>query len=215
MEDYYKLLDIDSGAEKEEIRRAFRRLAKKFHPDISHNQRDFIKILDAYETLIDDAKRRRYNGMLCRSEERIILPKSRVSYAMSLLDIAMFRAYNHRNRRGRRQNRSLKGYDVRVRLSPRELSHGAAVQIDVPAHVVCPLCRGNRMRCSLCSDRGQITKAVSVNVDIPRSLEDGSVFRVPLREMKRRGYAFFISKEIYVMVDLKSGEYDSKFARTK
>ncbi|HUT64517.1 MAG TPA: DnaJ domain-containing protein [Spirochaetota bacterium] len=206
MENYYKLLEIDREAEKQEIRRAFRRLAKRLHPDISHDYRDFLRILDAYETLIDDRKRRRYNLVLGEAGENAILPKSRVSYAVSLADIARFRVFNGRNQKRRTGNGSFKGYDVCVHLSPGELFRGSSVRIDVPAHVVCPLCRGNRMSCSLCSDRGHITKAVAVTIEIPRNLEDGCVFRVPLREIKRKGYAFFVMKQLLVMVNLQHGE---------
>jgi len=206
MDNYYKLLEIDRGAEKQEIRRAFRRLAKRLHPDISHDHQEFVRILDAYETLIDDRKRLRYNIALGEAGERTILPKSRVSYAVSLADIARFQVLYHRNRKRRTGNGSFKGYDVCVHLSREELVRGSSVRIDVPAHVVCPLCRGNRMSCSLCLDRGHITKAVAVAVEIPRNLEDGCVFSVPLREIKRKGYAFFTMKQLLVMVDLQCGE---------
>lgn len=205
MDNYYKLLEIDAGAEKAEIRRAFYRLAKKLHPDVSNDQRGFIRILEAYKTLIDDTKRRHYNVALGETGRRVTLPEGRVSYAVSLRDIALLGMYTRRNGKRRTGNRSLKGYDVCVRLSYEELLRGASVQVAVPAHVVCPLCRGNRKSCSLCSDRGHITKAVSVTVAIPDTVEDGEVFSVPLREVKRKGYVFFVMKELLVMVDLHSG----------
>ena len=56
MKSYYEILDLEEGAPKEEIRRAFCRLAKKFHPDISKDHKRFLQILGAYKTLIDDRK---------------------------------------------------------------------------------------------------------------------------------------------------------------
>jgi molecular chaperone DnaJ len=206
MDNYYELLEVDTGAEKEQIRKAFCRLAKRFHPDISHGRGDFIRILDAYKTLIDDEKRQRYDVALVENGGKNLLPKSRISYAVSLKDIALFQIYNGRRALRRAVNRSFKGYDVCVHLSSEELRRGASVQIDVPAHVVCPLCMGNRTSCSLCSDRGHITKAVPVTVEIPCTVGDGDVFRVPLREIKREGYVFFIMKELFVMVDLHAAE---------
>ena len=197
MDNFYNLLEIEAGAKKEEIRRAFCRLAKKYHPDVSSGSRDFVRVIDAYQTLIDDEKRKEYNEKLNKSVGRILLPKNRVSYAVSLKDIVLSPAVGVRN-----VGRIMKGYDVCVRLLSSELLRGAAVRIDVPAHVICPLCGGSRMSCTLCADRGHVTRAVPVTVEIPCGLKDGEVFRVSLRERRKQGYVYFITGELFVMVDL-------------
>jgi molecular chaperone DnaJ len=202
MDNYYEILDVDAAAKKEEIRKAFRRLAKKYHPDVSRDHRDFVLILDAYKTLIDDIKRRRYNLKLGAAVPTAVLPKSRVSYAVSLKDVALFRTLGPKTATRRKGQRTLNGYDVCVRLSLKELLSGSAVQIDVPAHVVCPLCGGSRKSCTFCQDRGHITKAIPVTIGLPRSLQDGDVFRVPLREIKQKEYAFFTVSELLVRVEL-------------
>ena len=203
MDNYYELLEVDRGADKEKIRKAFRRLAKRLHPDVSHDHGDFIRIRDAYETLIDDCRRRIYNETLDEAGRGIVLPKSRVFYAVSLADIARTRVSGGRHRARRTGFGSIKGYDVRVHLSCDELRRGSSVRIDAPAHVICPLCRGSRMSCSFCADRGQITRAVEVTVEIPKNSENGSVFSVPLREIKLERYAFFFMKRLRVLVDLE------------
>lgn len=207
MGDYYELLEIKEGAEKKEIRRAFCRLAKKHHPDVSEGNGDFIRMVDAYRTLIDDKKRKEYNKRLRGASGSLLLPKDRIFYAVSLKDIALSPAVGVKNggrcsSRRRNIGRMMKGYDVRVRLSCSELLRGAFVRIDVPAHVICPLCGGNRKSCSLCADRGHVTRAVPVTVEIPCGLKDGEVFRVSLREKKRKGYAYFVTDSLFVMVDL-------------
>jgi curved DNA-binding protein CbpA len=64
--DYYALLGVDPGAGEEEIRRAYRRLALRWHPD--RNQGDpqaaerFREISEAYAVLIDAERRRRYDA---------------------------------------------------------------------------------------------------------------------------------------------------------
>ena len=63
--DYYKTLGINKGASKEEIKRAFRKLARKYHPDVnpeeSKSGEKFKKINEAYSILNDDKKREMYD----------------------------------------------------------------------------------------------------------------------------------------------------------
>lgn len=62
--DYYQVLGVTKEATKHEIHKAFRQLAKKYHPDKNKDkgaQDEFIKIFKAYETLSDETKRREYD----------------------------------------------------------------------------------------------------------------------------------------------------------
>jgi len=63
--DFYKLLGISQDATPEEIKKAFREKAKKYHPDINPEGSEmFKKITKAYETLIDKEKRKIYDESL-------------------------------------------------------------------------------------------------------------------------------------------------------
>jgi DnaJ-class molecular chaperone len=204
MKSYYELLEVDENADKEVIKRAFYRLAKRFHPDVSDTQGDFLSILNAYETLRDERKRAFYNDALHREDlkRRKVLPPGRISFALSLQDLARMRII----RSGRTKHRTgcykPKGYDVSVLLTLSELINGAMVYICVPAHVICPICGGNRVHCSLCSCTGQVLKAVPVPVAIPRALEDGDIFTVSMREIKSRKYVYFMIKFLSVKITL-------------
>src|SRR5215207_103814 len=62
--DYYEILGVARGADKTEVKAAFRRLAREYHPDVSkHTDADarFKEINEAYEVLSDDEKRARYD----------------------------------------------------------------------------------------------------------------------------------------------------------
>jgi molecular chaperone DnaJ len=62
--DYYEVLGVPRGAAKEDIKKAFRKLAREYHPDVSkHADADarFKEINEAYEVLSDDDKRARYD----------------------------------------------------------------------------------------------------------------------------------------------------------
>ena len=64
MADYYEILEIDKNASKDEIKSAFRKMARKYHPDINKEpgaEEKFKEIGKAYETLMDDEKRALYD----------------------------------------------------------------------------------------------------------------------------------------------------------
>ncbi|MFZ7131577.1 MAG: DnaJ C-terminal domain-containing protein [Eubacteriales bacterium] len=64
--DYYKSLDLDKNASKEDIKKAYRRLAKKYHPDANPGDKaaeeKFKDINEAYEVLSDEEKKHQYDN---------------------------------------------------------------------------------------------------------------------------------------------------------
>lgn len=64
-EDYYKLLGVSKGAGKDELKKAYRKLALKYHPDQNKGDKNaeemFKKINEAYAVLSDDQKRKQYD----------------------------------------------------------------------------------------------------------------------------------------------------------
>ena len=62
--DYYKTLGVPRTATADEIKKAFRKLARKHHPDAGGDEAKFKEISEAYETLSDEKKRKEYDQML-------------------------------------------------------------------------------------------------------------------------------------------------------
>ena len=60
--DYYKVLGVDKNASKDDIKKAFRRLAHKYHPDKKGgDEKKFKEINEAYQVLSNDQKRSQYD----------------------------------------------------------------------------------------------------------------------------------------------------------
>ena len=63
---YYEILEIDNDADSESIKKAYKKLAKKFHPDLNPDdielsEEKFKEINEAYHVLIDDNERKKYD----------------------------------------------------------------------------------------------------------------------------------------------------------
>src|SRR5580700_6944454 len=65
--DYYEVLGLPRGASEDEIRKTYRQLARKYHPDVNPNDKSaeekFKEINEAYEVLSDADKRKRYDEL--------------------------------------------------------------------------------------------------------------------------------------------------------
>ena len=71
--DYYEILGVEKTATADEIKKAYRKLAKKYHPDANSDNKEeaekkFKEIAEAYEVLSDDTKRKQYDNLrTCRN----------------------------------------------------------------------------------------------------------------------------------------------------
>src|SRR2546422_2344640 len=64
--DYYKILGVERGASDEDIKKAYRKLARKYHPDVSKEpnaKEQFQEVSEAYETLKDKEKRAAFDSL--------------------------------------------------------------------------------------------------------------------------------------------------------
>src|SRR5579872_6798885 len=75
---YYVALGIDEDADPETIRRAFRGLVRRYHPDAGEGSSPeaFRRVVEAYETLNDPARRRAYDRTVQRERARRTVPPS-------------------------------------------------------------------------------------------------------------------------------------------
>jgi len=68
MKNYYEILGVQRSATLEEIKKVYKKLAKKYHPDLNPGNKEaeqkFIEIKEAYDTLSDESKRKSYDAKL-------------------------------------------------------------------------------------------------------------------------------------------------------
>jgi DnaJ-class molecular chaperone len=68
MKDYYKILGVEKNSSNEEIKKVFRKLARKYHPDVNPGNKEaeekFKEVNEAYNTLTDEALRKAYDAKI-------------------------------------------------------------------------------------------------------------------------------------------------------
>ncbi len=176
--DYYEVLEVSKGASKEEIKKAYRKKAIKYHPD--KNQGDkaaeekFKEAAEAYEVLSNDEKRQRYDQYGHAGVGGAA--GGGFGGGMSMDDIFShfgdifgggfggFGGFGGSSRGGRRVNKG-SNLRVKVKLNLSEIANGAEKKIKVKKYVECKHCSGSGAQdgssysnCSTCHGTGQVTR---------------------------------------------------------
>jgi molecular chaperone DnaJ len=167
--DYYVLLGVPRDASFQTIRRAYRRLAKRLHPDAAEvaSTDAFRELQAAYETLCDADRRRRYDETLTTESE--VAPARTWSYIRAPRSEGLRRPV----RRG-----SLSG---EILLRPDEAAFGGVLPLDVPLSASCSACDGTGgdvFNCPSCGGEGKVERRLPVSLRIPRGVRDGTVFQI-------------------------------------
>lgn len=92
--DYYIVLGIAEDADDETIRSAFRALARRYHPDVGAGSSpvEFQRAREAYETLVDPERRRRYDQLRASRPHPVVVQEVIISgrVAESVVDLRRF-----------------------------------------------------------------------------------------------------------------------------
>jgi molecular chaperone DnaJ len=164
--DLYQILGVPHDADAEDIRRAYRRLARELHPDVNGDpgaEERFKEITGAYEILSDPQKRARYDALGTASPQGF-------PGAPDLQDIFEmffgqgFGGFGGR-RRGPRRTRAARGEDLgaRVDLALEEAAFGISRTLDLERLVTCDRCLGvgaepgtTPAACGACGGSGEV-----------------------------------------------------------
>jgi len=163
--DYYSVLGVSRDATGEEIKRAYRKLAREFHPDVNPDpgaQERFKAVGEAYETLSDPSKRQMYDLGVDPRGNRGGATGFPGGFGFGDIMDAFFAGGGQS--RGPR-SRVRRGQDALVRLEVdlREAVFGTVRDIIIDTAVACGTCEGEgsapgseRVTCSMCNGRGEI-----------------------------------------------------------
>lgn len=204
---YYAILGISSRAPGGDIKTAYRRLIKEYHPDSYSGGRDiFQQIQEAYAVIGNDQARRQYDQNLI-SAKTTVLSGRKVSEAPGLSgkpspdpdDLSLMRSFqtftpsfdeifdwlwNNFSTFSYPKSGHVQNLTLEVPLSSEQAQSGGNVRIMVPAKAVCGACRGygsiGPYECAHCAGEGAIVGEVPVLVSFRPGLKENQAVIIPL-----------------------------------
>ena len=214
--DYYEILGVGRDASKADIKKAYRKLALKYHPDKNKEkgaEDRFKEISEAYGVLYDDEKRSRYDqfghagidGQYSQEDIFRGVDFGEIFRGMGFgggLDDLFSQFFGGGPRRGRSRGPA-RGSDLRfdIEISLDEAFEGFSKEISVPRQEVCPVCSGSGAKkgsspesCSQCGGSGQVrmTRQTPFGMftqvgECPKCHGQGKIIKDPCPECRGRG----------------------------
>jgi len=198
--DYYQVLDVSQDADEEEIKKAYRKLAIRYHPDKNPGDQEaeerFKEATEAYDVLRTPEKRQRYDQYGHAGLEGA---SSGFDFSFNLDDIFSDVFGDVFGGFGRSQSRSKQGRSLQYNLeiSLEDAYNGKEVTIEVPRVESCPECGGsgsekgaNIDTCPQCHGRGQISQSqgfFTMSRTCPRCRGEGQIITNPCTNCNGQG----------------------------
>ena len=234
MSDYYQLLDVDRDAGSEEIKRAYRRLARQYHPDVNGNDPEaaerFKEISKAYSVLSDPEKRQRYDAYGDAGVDGFAGPTGDpfAGFGASFDDLlgAFFGGGDPFAGRPRSRSRVRRGDSIgmRLRLPFTEAVFGTSKDVRVRAAAPCQRCGGSGAApgteptvCSRCNGSGQqrtvrqsLLGQLVTATTCPVCAGSGQEVRSPCQECRGQG---LLAQDSTLTIDIPPGLEDGSQIR--
>lgn len=229
--DYYEVLNVERTANGDEIKRAYRRLALKYHPDNykgekSEGEAKFKELAEAYEVLSDAEKRRRYDQF---GHEGLRGAGVHDYSNMGFGDIfSMFEDIFGGFGGGGRRGAASRGMDLetQVELSLEQVATGVEQTLEFERMDLCETCKGSGAKpgttpekCKTCGGYGQVQQQVqgffgaSVRIlRCPDCRGKGTIVKDPCPDCKGSGRA---PKSRTLNIHLPAGIHDGQVLRVR
>lgn len=218
--DYYSILGISKSASDKEIKQAYRRLARKLHPDVNpadkKAEEEFKKINEAYEVLSDPEKRKKYDqfGDNWQRADQFAgagnWGQGRTTQTTEGFDFSGLGDFDSifdsiLGRRGA-SRRTSRGSDIEhpVEVTLEEAYNGTSRLLRLQVEESCPSCGGKGSRngrCSACLGAGLIMRNKRIEVKIPPSVADGS--RVKITGAGSAGRGGGPTGDLYLVISVR------------
>jgi len=203
--DYYETLGVGRNATAEELKAAFRNLARKYHPDVNKApdaEEKFKEINEAYAVLSDPEKRATYDRYGVEGLRGMGgMPNVSVDFSDLFEELFGFGGFG--GSRTRRRNAPRRGADLQytVQLTFEEAVFGVDKEIEITRDEVCSACRGtgaepgtSSSRCTTCGGRGEVRQqrqtflgSMVQVITCPTCNGSGEVITTPCRTCRGRG----------------------------
>jgi len=213
--DYYDVLSIPRGASADEVKQAFRKLARQYHPDVSKEpdaEEKFKELNEAYAVLSDDEKRAAYDryGHAGVKGTGGVPDWTTMDFSDIFGDILEGFGVGGFGRSGRRsRNMPRRGTDLQVKLELtfEEAVFGVEKDFEFNRDELCTNCLGKGAepgsqpaRCAACGGSGEIRQSVlGMMIQVitcPNCNGTGEVITTPCRQCTGRGYERKTRKKI-------------------
>jgi DnaJ-class molecular chaperone len=202
MKDLYKILDVEKNAGQPEIKKAYRNLAKKYHPDKNQDRPEIIEkfkeVNSAFEILGDSEKRKMYDEFGEMSTKPGFDPQNARQYANSRSGVNwgsnrnssfhdqddflsfIFGDIFSNFRQPGRANFKAEDTNANVKLDFLQAIRGDLVEINIPSKGECPACHGRNQHnhCYICNNSGLINIDKTLKVRIPPGATNGKKIRL-------------------------------------
>ena len=212
--DYYDILDVSRDADENDIKKAYRKLAIKYHPDKNPGDKEaeekFKEATEAYDVLRTPEKRQRYDQYGHAGLEGNTSGFS--GFGVNLDDILSDVFGDVLGGFGRTQRRSQQGRSLQtnIEITLEEAFNGKDITIAVPRIESCPECSGSGAErgstvetCPQCYGRGQVTQSqgfFTMSRPCPRCHGEGQIVQNPCRNCNGQG-RIRVKRDIKLRID--------------
>lgn len=183
MRDYYDVLGVARDANAAEIKRAYRQLARRYHPDISGDDRGtvFLEVSRAYEVLNDPQRRCAYDASLMSQRNGGTAPRAEWFGDEVAIDFPSVASLLDRMRDAFFGSAATVSLSAEIVLTPEEAFWGTTVPLGVPLRRTCPWCGGRgetwQEWCAGCDGGGDISALHEMRLRVPAGVRAGERFR--------------------------------------